>query len=104
TEALGPLLKRVQSYTGCSIMVIEHDMPLLSSICDRMYALELGGVIATGTPVEVLEHPRVIESYLGTNEAAINRSGAQGKNSSDADPEPKPETEPATGVIVREVQ
>jgi branched-chain amino acid transport system ATP-binding protein len=82
TEALGPLLKRVQEYTGCSILVIEHDMPLLRSICDRMYALELGGVIATGTPEEVLEHPRVIESYLGTNDAAINRSGAASTSSS----------------------
>jgi ABC-type branched-subunit amino acid transport system ATPase component len=82
TEALGPLLKRVQEYTGCSILVIEHDMPLLRSICDRMYALELGGVIASGTPEEVLEHPRVVESYLGTNDAAINRSGARGSATS----------------------
>lgn len=75
TEALGPLLERVQQFTGASILVIEHDMPLLSSICDEMVALELGEVIATGTPTEVLEHPRVIESYLGTELAAINRSG-----------------------------
>ncbi len=81
TEALGPLLKRVQSVTGCAIMVIEHDMPLLRSICDEMYALELGGVIAQGTPEHVLNHPRVIESYLGTDEAAINRSGAVTKAS-----------------------
>ncbi len=58
-----------------SIVVIEHDMPLLSAICDRMMALELGAVIAEGTPAEVLEHPRVIASYLGTDEAAIHRSG-----------------------------
>jgi branched-chain amino acid transport system ATP-binding protein len=77
TEALGPLLLRVRDHTGCSVLVIEHDMPLLSAICDRMVALELGGVIAEGTPDEVLHHPRVVESYLGTDESAINRSGAR---------------------------
>jgi ABC-type branched-subunit amino acid transport system ATPase component len=76
TEALGPLLLRVRERTGCSILVIEHDMPLLSSICDQLIALETGAVIATGTPDEVLSHPAVIESYLGTDDAAINRSGA----------------------------
>jgi branched-chain amino acid transport system ATP-binding protein len=76
TEALGPLLLRIVERTGCSVMVIEHDMPLLRTICDEMIALELGGVIARGTPAEVLEHPAVIESYLGTDDTAINRSGA----------------------------
>jgi ABC-type branched-subunit amino acid transport system ATPase component/ABC-type branched-subunit amino acid transport system permease subunit len=77
TEALGPLLVRVQQMTGCSLLVIEHDMPLLTAICDRMIALELGEVIAEGTPGKVLEHPAVIESYLGTDDTAIKRSGAR---------------------------
>jgi branched-chain amino acid transport system ATP-binding protein len=76
TEALGPLLLRVREQIGCSVLVIEHDMPLLRTICDEMVALELGGVIAQGPPGEVLEHPAVIESYLGTDDTAINRSGA----------------------------
>jgi len=77
TEALGPLLQRVQRHTGCAILVIEHDMPLLTAICDRMVALELGEVIAEGTPDEILDHPRVIESYLGTDATTIARSGAR---------------------------
>ena len=76
TEALGPLLRRVQERTGCSILIIEHDMPLLSGLCDRLVALELGGVIAEGTPTQVLNHPAVIASYLGTDEKAIARSGS----------------------------
>lgn len=75
TEALGPLLLRVQDASNCSIMIIEHDMPLMTSICDRMYCLELGAVIAEGVPAAVLENPRVVESYLGDNDAAIHRSG-----------------------------
>ena len=43
-----------------------------------MIALELGAVIARGTPTEVLSHPRVIASYLGTDAAAIARSGPAG--------------------------
>jgi ABC-type branched-subunit amino acid transport system ATPase component len=78
TEALGPLLQRIQQLTGCSMMVIEHDMPLMTAICDEMYALELGGVIAQGKPKDVLNHPAVVESYLGTRQEAIHRSGAGG--------------------------
>ncbi len=79
TEALGPLLLRVREHTGCSMLVIEHDMALLTSICDDMVALELGAVIARGTPKDVLAHPRVIESYLGTEEKVIRRSGRRAR-------------------------
>jgi branched-chain amino acid transport system ATP-binding protein len=66
TEALGPVLKEVQRFTGCAILVIEHDMPLLASIADHVVGLELGAVVAFGTPDEVLNDPRIIASYLGT--------------------------------------
>ncbi len=78
TEALAPLLRRVQKETGATMVVIDHDMPMLSSLCDRMVAMELGGVIADGPPAEVLAHPAVIASYLGTDETAIARSGSTG--------------------------
>ncbi len=68
TAALGDLLRRVRDDTGCAMVVIEHDMPLLSSLADRMVALESGAVIATGTPDAVLSHPAVIASYLGTDD------------------------------------
>jgi branched-chain amino acid transport system ATP-binding protein len=72
TEALAPLLRRVRAATGCSLVIIEHDMGLLTSVCDELVALELGSVIARGTPAEVLAHPRVVESYLGSDEAVLS--------------------------------
>ena len=78
TEALGPMLRQVATDTGCAMVVIEHDMALLTSLCDRLVAMELGAVIADGPPDAVLSHPRVIASYLGTDETAVARSGPAG--------------------------
>ncbi len=81
TEALGPLLKQIQADTGCALLVIEHDMPLITAISDRIIALELGHPIAEGTPAEVVRDPAVVSSYLGGDLSAINRSGrAPSKN------------------------
>ncbi|MGH2758031.1 MAG: ATP-binding cassette domain-containing protein [Actinomycetota bacterium] len=77
-EALGPLLRKVQRQAGCSMVVIEHDMSLLSGLCDELVALELGSIIARGSPSEVLAHPGVIASYLGTDETVVRRSGHRG--------------------------
>jgi ABC-type branched-subunit amino acid transport system ATPase component/branched-subunit amino acid ABC-type transport system permease component len=79
TEALGGLLLEVRERTGCAMVVIEHDMPMLRSVSDRMVALELGAVIAEGRPDEVLSHPAVVASYLGTDEATIQRSGTRAR-------------------------
>ena len=64
-EALGPMLEQIRDDTGASLLVIDHDMAVLASICDRMVALDLGAKVAEGTAVEVFEHPAVIASYLG---------------------------------------
>ncbi|MEP7115697.1 MAG: ABC transporter ATP-binding protein, partial [Ilumatobacteraceae bacterium] len=74
-EALAPVLLRLRDEMGASLLVIEHDLPLISSIADRLIALDQGEVIATGPPAEVLTHPDVVESYLGNNAAARQRSG-----------------------------
>jgi ABC-type branched-subunit amino acid transport system ATPase component len=76
TEALGPLLRQIRDETGCALLVIEHDMPLIASICDRLIALDQGRVISVGDPATVLEDPLVVGSYLGSDRAAIERSGA----------------------------
>jgi ABC-type branched-subunit amino acid transport system ATPase component len=65
TEALGPVLRDVQRQLGCSIMIIEHDMPLLTDLAHRIVALDQGAVVVDGPADVVLEHPRVVESYLG---------------------------------------
>jgi ABC-type branched-subunit amino acid transport system ATPase component/predicted MFS family arabinose efflux permease len=86
-EALGPLLKRVRDALGATLLVIEHDLPLLTSIADRMIALDLGEIIAEGTPADVVRHPAVIASYLGTTESTVARSGAQGALLTDPRPD-----------------
>jgi ABC-type branched-subunit amino acid transport system ATPase component len=73
-EAFGPLIKRVQQELDATLVVVEHDMPLILSISDRIYCLEAGAVIASGSPHEVRNDPRVIASYLGTDDRAIERS------------------------------
>ena len=59
------------------VSVIEHDVPLLASVSDRLVALEAGQVIAAGEVDEVLSSPLVIASYLGDDQAAVQRSDAR---------------------------
>ena len=64
-EALGPLLRRIVAYLDATVLMIEHDMPLIMGIADRIVAMAEGRVLTTGTPAEVQAHPEVLTSYLG---------------------------------------
>ena len=75
-EAFPALIQRIKTETGCSILIIEHDMPLITAVSDELIAMELGRVLTRGRPDDVLDHPAVVASYLGTDEDAIFRSGA----------------------------
>ncbi len=75
-EAFGPLIKRIQRELDATFVVVEHDLPLIMSISDRIYCLEAGAVIAHGEPETVRSDPLVVASYLGTDDRAIQRSNA----------------------------
>jgi branched-chain amino acid transport system ATP-binding protein len=74
-EALGPVLLRVRERTGATVLVIEHDVPLLLGIADRVVALDLGEVVADGDPDAVVNDERVVTAYLGAARTAVARSG-----------------------------
>ena len=75
-EALGPLLLRIRERSGATLLVIEHDVPLLLGIADRVIALDLGEIVAEGPPDQIVNDERVVHSYLGAAGTAIARSGS----------------------------
>jgi branched-chain amino acid transport system ATP-binding protein len=74
-EALAPLLLRIRDALDASLIVIEHDMSLISSVSDRLVALDQGRIVTVGAPDDVLAHPEVVASYLGGDRAVLARSG-----------------------------
>ncbi len=75
SEALAAVILRLRNEMGMTVVVIEHDVPLITKVSDRVLAMDTGHRIAMGSPTEVCAHPAVIASYLGADRTAISRSG-----------------------------
>jgi branched-chain amino acid transport system ATP-binding protein len=65
THSLMELIRWIRDEFDLTILLIEHDMPLVMGVCEHIYVLDYGMVIAHGTPDEIKNNPRVIEAYLG---------------------------------------
>ncbi|WP_276612908.1 ABC transporter ATP-binding protein [Desulfovibrio sp. UIB00] len=69
TNELKELVCSIRDNQQISILLIEHDMGMVMSLSDRIYVMEYGSCIATGTPAEIRTNPRVIKAYLGESDA-----------------------------------
>jgi ABC-type branched-subunit amino acid transport system ATPase component len=74
-EAFRPVLRQVRDHLGATMILIDHDIPMMMGLVDRVYALASGQIIAEGTPEQVRDDANVIASYLGSDERLIRRSG-----------------------------
>jgi branched-chain amino acid transport system ATP-binding protein len=65
SEALGETIVRIRDDNGCGILLVEHDMHVIFSVCERIQVFDFGRSIAVGTAAEIRRNPAVIAAYLG---------------------------------------
>ena len=70
TNELTEFIGRIRDEFHMTILLIEHHMDLVMDISDRIYVIDFGELIATGTPEEIQNNQRVIDAYLGVEEDA----------------------------------
>jgi branched-chain amino acid transport system ATP-binding protein len=78
TEDMAFWIQDIQKELGITVLMVEHDMSLVSRVSDRVLAMNQGEVLAAGTPREVQSHPGVIEAYLGTIDDVSNLRRPEG--------------------------
>ncbi|MTA14545.1 MAG: ATP-binding cassette domain-containing protein, partial [Actinobacteria bacterium] len=74
-EALAQVLRDLRDVSGMTVVVIEHDIPMMMAVADRVVAMAAGTVIREGAPTDVRDDPEVIRVYLGGDAVAVARSG-----------------------------
>ncbi len=75
SEALSELLRGIADQTRASMVIIEHDVPLVSSVADHLVCMHLGEIISRGSTAEVLNDPLVVDAYLGRDEETLVSAG-----------------------------
>jgi len=75
-EAFVPLLRRLHELADTTIVLVEHDVPLVFELCSKVVMMETGAVVSSGTPDQVRRDPRALAAYLGASDEALAVSGA----------------------------
>jgi len=82
-EAFIPLLRRLHEVTATTIVLVEHDVPLVFELCSDVVVMETGQVVSAGSPDQVSRDPRALAAYLGASEEALLVSGPTGTRRTD---------------------
>jgi ABC-type branched-subunit amino acid transport system ATPase component len=74
-EAFIPLLRRLQEVTGSTILLVEHDVPLVFELCSTVIVMQTGSVVVSGSADVVRQDPSALAAYLGASDAALHVTG-----------------------------